>query len=286
MGLVRLFLALSVAATHNGFILGGFFSGFFAVELFFAISGFCMALVLNQKYTGKSPVRFYVARYLRLWPTYIFVLLICALIHPISAVPGSGLAANLYFFASTLSLFGNESLWWFMSSSDGLIHVARNTDPNLAFRTSLPQMWSVGIELSFYLVSPLFVRSWRTIAALMVAAFCLHAAFVLYVPDAANSPFNRSQVTFFWIYLAGMLSYWMWVSVCERLDRVGVPQLLISLIGIAAAGGFAVLRNVPAVSHRRLAILHKISWWPFSPSTWSRYSTSRDHQKLTAQSAN
>ena len=53
MGLVRLFLALSVAATHNGFILGGFFSGFFAVELFFAISGFCMALVLNQKYTGR-----------------------------------------------------------------------------------------------------------------------------------------------------------------------------------------------------------------------------------------
>ena len=57
MGLVRLFLALSVAAIHNGFILGGFFLGFFAVELFFAISGFCMALVLIRKCTGVR-VRF------------------------------------------------------------------------------------------------------------------------------------------------------------------------------------------------------------------------------------
>ena len=250
MGAVRVFLALSVMATHNNFILGGFLSGFFAVKLFFAISGFCMALVLNQKYTEANPIRFYVARYLRLWPTYLVILLLVAIfIHPLHVIPGAGPLTNFYFFASTISLFGSETLWWVAPSSDGLIPVVKNTDPTLAMATGLPQMWSVGIELAFYLGSPLFARNWRTVAGLFVAAFAVHAAFVLLVPNAAFSPFNRSAVTFFWIYLAGMLAYWLWVATKERLHRVRIPALLLSVVGIAMAGGFAILRGYQPYQH-------------------------------------
>lgn len=109
MGLVRVFLALAVVATHNQF-QSPFLHASFAVNLFFAISGFCMALVLNQKYTERNPARFYIARYLRLWPTYFVVLMLVAIF--IQPLPSVGLLGGLstYFYVSTFTLFGNETL--------------------------------------------------------------------------------------------------------------------------------------------------------------------------------
>jgi len=225
MGLVRVFLALSVAACHNAFVLGGFLSGMFAVKLFFAISGFCMALVLNRKYTERNPTRFYIARYLRLWPTYIVVLmLIVVFIQPLPS------DQSIPFYAAAFSLFGSEALWW--------------VDPigRYAGLVGLEQMWSVGIELSFYLVSPLFARSWRATLILFLVAFAAHAWFVM-TGGSLKVPFERSQITFFWIYLLGMLAYWAWTILHPYLDRLKIPALAAALVGVAMAGGFAILRG-------------------------------------------
>ena len=40
------------------------------------------------------------------------------------------------------------------------------------------QAWTLGAELTFYLLAPLFVRSWRTGAVMLVASFGLRAFFV------------------------------------------------------------------------------------------------------------
>jgi peptidoglycan/LPS O-acetylase OafA/YrhL len=53
MGTLRLFLALSVAFGHFGMPLGLLTSDI-AVQSFFVISGFYMALVLNEKYEPGS----------------------------------------------------------------------------------------------------------------------------------------------------------------------------------------------------------------------------------------
>jgi hypothetical protein len=53
MGSLRLFLALSVAFGHFGVPLG-FPTSDIAVQSFFVISGFYMALVLNEKYGPGS----------------------------------------------------------------------------------------------------------------------------------------------------------------------------------------------------------------------------------------
>src|SRR4051794_14358576 len=77
MGVLRLLLALAVVVTHLGGVAFGYrpILGPDAVQAFYAISGFYMALVLDTKYgTSLKAVRlFWQNRYLRLAPTYWIV---------------------------------------------------------------------------------------------------------------------------------------------------------------------------------------------------------------------
>ena len=77
MGFLRLLLAISVVAAHTGPFFGtSLLPGNYAVESFFMISGFYMALVLSSKYIGENSVfYFYTNRYIRVFPTYFFVLI-------------------------------------------------------------------------------------------------------------------------------------------------------------------------------------------------------------------
>ena len=67
MGIIRLLLALAVLLAHvenaPAFLLR-FIPGSLAVQCFYIISGFYMALVLNGKYSSKRD--FYFNRFLRL----------------------------------------------------------------------------------------------------------------------------------------------------------------------------------------------------------------------------
>lgn len=55
MGLIRILLAISVIIAHSESIFGlDMVGGVIAVQSFFMISGFYMALVLTEKYTSTS----------------------------------------------------------------------------------------------------------------------------------------------------------------------------------------------------------------------------------------
>jgi len=79
VGIIRLLLAAAVVFGHSspifGQTLGG---GVFAVDCFFVISGFYMAMVLQKRYL-RLPTRqwrtFMGARLLRLMPVYLAVVL-------------------------------------------------------------------------------------------------------------------------------------------------------------------------------------------------------------------
>lgn len=74
MGFLRLLLALSVVSAHV--INNPFFSlvgGTVAVKTFFIISGFYMAMIINNY---KNNIAFFKSRYLRLFPVYFICLII------------------------------------------------------------------------------------------------------------------------------------------------------------------------------------------------------------------
>ncbi len=73
MGLMRFLLAMAVVVTHIGPDAADFalIPANLAVEVFFAISGFYMSLILTAKYQDRTT--FYVNRFLRLYPVYLIV---------------------------------------------------------------------------------------------------------------------------------------------------------------------------------------------------------------------
>ncbi len=84
MGLFRLYLALSIAFQHSGKAWG--LAGRKAVEVFFIISGFYMALILTTgKY--KEYKTFIVNRFLRLYPIYSVVAILTLILSFLFKIP-------------------------------------------------------------------------------------------------------------------------------------------------------------------------------------------------------
>ncbi|MDZ4816303.1 MAG: acyltransferase [Verrucomicrobiota bacterium] len=179
MGLLRLLLALSVIGTHAGPILGTrMLEGEIAVLCFFMISGFYMALILNEKYVGINdrPMLFWGNRLLRLFPVYLVVLgvIILALV-TLGVMRGAPPAKILafqegvgsmpflwqaYLVIVNFVMFGVESTYFFQSNGG---QVSFTTDwlhaaTPLSNFLLIPQSWSIGLELLFYICAPFLLR--------------------------------------------------------------------------------------------------------------------------------
>lgn len=229
MGLIRLLLEISVLAAHSEQIFFFRFpEGSTAVRIFFMISGFYMALILDKKYLRlTNGYRLFITnRFLRLYPIYwlvlLFTLAVCAV-----AYFGAGETYLLtsYFTQSSepsvlgwiIIVFANlfiflQGLLNFVSFQDGqafLIH--SKLDPVQGWHFLLvPQAWSIGLELSFYTVAPFFVkRSWKFVAG--VAAACFALMFVLHALEDRVGYFGPWGQRFFpaglIYFLCGILSY-------------------------------------------------------------------------------
>ena len=79
MGQIRLLLALIVAVVHLPRSEWALVDMRVCIVAFFIISGFYMSLVLNEKYVLRGPTwikDFLAGRIIRIFPTYLFVLLV------------------------------------------------------------------------------------------------------------------------------------------------------------------------------------------------------------------
>ncbi|MGY5330385.1 acyltransferase family protein [Pseudomonas protegens] len=164
MGLFRIFLALFVIAGHSQadvFGVIGITWSSMAVFVFFVISGFYMALVMDTKYKD-SPIRsFYFSRAARIFPTYwlaaIFsvISLYCmfgsSYFVPFTSV--SFLDQALIVFTN-IFIFGQDvtHLVCFKSIQDGVCLSEGQ------YLVNAPG-WSISVELIFYLLAPFFVRN-------------------------------------------------------------------------------------------------------------------------------
>jgi peptidoglycan/LPS O-acetylase OafA/YrhL len=257
MGLLRILLAASIVFAHSGNV---FFDvrPKFAVPAFFIISGFVIALVLNEKYTGKV-WSFYLARYLRLWPSYIVVLLVTlAIFTDINPIADSPIA-NLHLFGASYGLLFFDTLGWvgyddklhtmvFMTGGAGL-----SDENSLVWRTPMAHMWSVGVEMSFYLVAPLMARRPKILAAVFIAAFVAHVWITLNL--IPTHPLRtKSAVNSFYLFVAGMLAYWGWVHSRQWLERFSLPSapLAIGTFLVAIWMGLVLDRINPLLSDMAL----------------------------------
>jgi peptidoglycan/LPS O-acetylase OafA/YrhL len=148
-----------------------------AVESFYMISGFYMALILNEKYIGKGNYfKFIYSRFLRIFPTYWIMLILAILL----SIIGYLFFNKPYYLARYISYYSCLSWYqilWF--SIENLIIIGQDvlyfTKLNevcelqfvynpLSFKHNgfnylfVPQAWTVSIELMFYIIAPFIVN--------------------------------------------------------------------------------------------------------------------------------
>lgn len=185
MGILRVILALSVFFAHTELKPDSVFvGGRVAVELFYMISGFLISYVLNSNENYKNTITFYESRALRIYPVYFVVALITLLALNIASpkffflyedIPAS---AAVTLVLSNLFIFGQDIVMFLGIKGGELTFTSNflNSDYLLFKGLLLPQAWTLGVELTFYLIAPFIVRSNIRIFSLMFlsAGVCLY----------------------------------------------------------------------------------------------------------------
>ena len=188
MGAIRLILALSVAVWHAPEPAFPLLNASVAVTCFFMISGFYMALVINEKYRCDGSASgwvgtFYLARILRLYPAYLFTLL-CMVV-----VIGAGGLTNPFtmrlpmpvweqalLLLSNLTMIGQDLHQTVIQSvatrsGPAFLQTWHDAFGGAFFQNQMMlvgQAWSLAVELTFYAIAPFVVSSWRRTLALLV----------------------------------------------------------------------------------------------------------------------
>jgi peptidoglycan/LPS O-acetylase OafA/YrhL len=229
MGLVRLILAIAVVVGHSSKTLFGFefVHASIAVQSFYIISGFYMALILNEKYVGEGSYRLFLTnRFLRLVPTYWVILLGTIILCICSSYRGNSLAfRSFHEYGDLLSLsswvlvifanvfvFGQDvTLFTGLSHETGALYLTKNfwgTSPFVQNFILIPQAWSLSLEFMFYLLAPLLVRRRLWLVATVIAVSLGVRALLAWRFDLNFDPwtyrFFPSELA---LFLSGTFSY-------------------------------------------------------------------------------
>lgn len=246
MGLVRLFLALAVFTHHEPLLARELLPGAVSVRLFFIISGFYMALVLDQRYGAHRKALFYSNRLLRLLPSYLVVAALSLLVF---------LAADAHPFMVRDDVFalGRENPWLLVGAVlSNVLIVGQNlfflTDltpestlvltpcqdcPSLGFWLLLvPQAWSIAVELGFYLLAPFLVQCRaRTLAPILLGSLGLHLCLTAWMADGETIA-HHTLAPQLNLFILGILSYRL-TPLAQKAPRTlrwaGLPLLLATL---------------------------------------------------------
>jgi peptidoglycan/LPS O-acetylase OafA/YrhL len=238
MGILRLLLALSVVAVHSQPILGiNLVGGQTAVQAFYMISGFYMAMVITEKYSfGKGSYKLFLGnRFLKLYPIYWINLLIVLLI----SIGGLVFAKNgfhlswyieytkqmklgtlLFFVVTNLVIFGQDLMMFLQLDKLGSLVPAINfrlTDPPLYRFLFVEQAWTIALEMTFYLFAPILVKQkTKWLVLLMSLSFGLRI--ILYKIGLNNDPWTyRFFPLELGMFLIGVIGYRVYRQLREKI---------------------------------------------------------------------
>lgn len=189
MGTIRFALAMAVLLSHLPITNVKFIGGGLAVQAFFIVSGFYMALVLDGKYSDLR--LFYTNRLLRIFPAYLVMMAISAVFvfgfnatatstQEIFATAFRNPLTALILVFEHVAIVGQDLLFWMKIGPDGGIFLDMTNAPPTedtpwAWQALLvPQSWSLSLELMFYAVVPFLARlRWQWLAAVAAASIAL-----------------------------------------------------------------------------------------------------------------
>ena len=156
-----------------------------AVEMFYVASGFLISFALTGNPVYRTNFKaFYANRALRLYPIYFAVLLFAAggfLVFPTVFGPPTlifaeiSIGTKIYLVLSNIVLFGQDWSYLLGLEHGHLIFQPDfwNSKPPLWMFYPIPQAWTLGIEVTFYVLAPLLLLNGRVLFFAFIAAACL-----------------------------------------------------------------------------------------------------------------
>ena len=188
MGLYRLLLALGVLISHTALAPKNLDVGISAVVSFFILSGLAMTYQIER--FGETTARvglFYIDRAVRIFPQYLFYLALAMVLL------GSGKIA--YSFASDC---GSTQIAF------NLLVIPMGWADAVGVRCFyLPQAWSLGLELCFYLILPWLAFYPRACVLAAVLSCCVFGAAFVGLIDSEVWGYRTLPGTLF-IFMVGM----------------------------------------------------------------------------------
>ncbi len=198
MGAIRVFLALSVVVWHIRDTPYKLLNGAVAVLLFFIISGFYMAMVINEKYAAidgpRWIPRFYAARAWRLFPAYWVALAATFLWYRATgninvfdfSAPGAPIKhaatafSNLFILGQDVHQFLVRVLVEHAGPSALQSWLGKHGHGVLAdYYMLVGQAWSLSSELWFYAIAPFIVVSRKKTFVCLAIALLLRGFIVI-----------------------------------------------------------------------------------------------------------
>lgn len=199
--LLRLLLALMVVLGHFKLLSGTDYPHFpfnladAAVDAFFVVSGYLIA-GSYERTRGLGP--FYVRRVFRLYPMYACIVLIQAAIM-LMLLPGGPFSepqATMRYLGANL-LFAN----FLQYDIGGVLHSLHNPGIN-------PSLWTLKIEISFYLIVPLvYVATRRWGWGVLLAIFAASVGYELVALHMGDDRFAKQLPGQMQFFVVGMALY-------------------------------------------------------------------------------
>lgn len=254
MGLIRFILALSIFEHHSDIMGYDFLNGSGAVQCFFILSGFYMALILCGRYADKPLQLFYANRLFRLFPSYLVVSLLSLTFllafdaHPFMDADyfrdmyGRVSAESFTLALSGLTTIGQDLLFITGVDHYGDFYWAAGVNGAVkAFTFALiPQAWSLSVELLFYAAAPFMVRSGpRRILLIGIAALVLRLTLNHLGPAYADFAY-RFMPAHLPLFMTGALAYYVFERInkyrlTSRIGTAAIPIVVVAMLAYGAA---------------------------------------------------
>jgi len=224
MGILRLLLALSVVVAHASPLFGWIgLPGYPALHAFFVISGFYMALILNEKYIKKnnSYYLFITNRILRIYPIYLLMTLVVFLLSLVRFFTGSPGPENItahfvtYFSQNAFGISFLELANFIFRNITLVVTTDYFRIPQVSPVLLLSPAWTLQMEMIFYLIAPLIVRrSSKIFLPFFIVYFVAVIYFILPKQIALEQYGLVTFILFHMIYfLLGIISYKLYTIV-------------------------------------------------------------------------
>ena len=275
MGTLRTILAIAVIVYHSFTIFGlRLCGGQIAVESFYMISGFYMALILNEKYVGVGSYRkFILSRFYRIFPVY-WVVLIAALVLSLIGYYWFNNAFYLSRFISNKECLSLTTIGYFIF--ENLIIIGQDIlyflrldewcNPKLTYFVLsykhtgyqyllVPQAWSISLELLFYSIAPFMVRkkiAWQLAIIIIAMGFKIMYALQFNLSlDPWSYRFFPFEIGFF---MLGSIAYQMY----QYFKSKPVPPYIGYVLLTSCITGVFIINLIPEPTNFKNLIFYTL----------------------------